>query len=178
MCESPRAALGMQLASGGNSVESARTSLMAGASPSTLLVPARGRARRERTSSCKGQDGRPAEGEGRGACCPRGGWCGAGAAPCEQTDEGGCWSRLRFLDSESFLSGDGIVYQPGVFREHGNFVRFGTSAAIGRLGGWRRRATAERRASQLCDAISNEQFVNEVATHEKVAATTVVPYEV
>ena len=30
-------------------------------------------ARRERTSSCKGQDGRPAEGKGRGACCPRGG---------------------------------------------------------------------------------------------------------
>ena len=49
-------------------------------------------ARRERTSSCKGQDGRPAEGESRGACCPRGGWCGAGAAPCEQTDEGGCFS--------------------------------------------------------------------------------------
>ena len=49
-------------------------------------------ARRERTSSCKGQDGRPAEGEGSGACCPRGVWCGAVAAPCEQTDEGGCFS--------------------------------------------------------------------------------------
>ena len=49
-------------------------------------------ARRERTSSSKGQDGRAAEGESRGACCPRGGLCGAGAAPCEQADEGGCFS--------------------------------------------------------------------------------------
>ena len=49
-------------------------------------------ARRERRSSCRGQDGRPTESEGRGACCPRGGWCGAGAAPCEQTDKGGCFN--------------------------------------------------------------------------------------
>ena len=41
--DSSRAAHGMRLASGRNSVESARTSWMAGACPSTLLVPARGR---------------------------------------------------------------------------------------------------------------------------------------
>ena len=99
---------------------------------------------------------------------------GAGAARAQQR---GCWSRLQFLDSQSFLSGDGIVFQPIVSREHGNLVRFGTSAVIGRLGAWRRRAMAERRTSQLRDTISNEQFVNRIATHEKVAATTVVPYE-
>ena len=49
-------------------------------------------ARRERTSSCEGQYGRPAEGEGKGTCCPRRGWCNASAALCEQTDEGGCFS--------------------------------------------------------------------------------------
>ena len=41
-------------------------------------------ARQERTSSCKGQDGRPAEREGRGACCPQGGWCGwRGTVPAD-----------------------------------------------------------------------------------------------
>ena len=64
-------------------------------------------ARCERTSSCKGQDGRPPEGEGRSACCPRGGWCGAGAALCEQADEGGGFSAppATYLDAQHRQSG-------------------------------------------------------------------------
>ena len=77
---------GMRLASGGNSVASARTSLTAGACPSTLLVRARGRPSRLDANAPAAAKDRMADQRRAKA----GGWCGAGAAPCEQTDEGGC----------------------------------------------------------------------------------------
>ena len=77
-------AFGIRLAKGGKSVELAGTSSMAGATPSTLLVPAGGRpSRLDANARAAAKDkvaGRPAEGEGRGACCLRGGWCGTGTA--------------------------------------------------------------------------------------------------